>query len=105
MIEVGLPAWLLASSACLSQSANNLVARATFDLGCPKDQLHWFRLNETGTVWGADGCGHRATYIYNQQTEQWIMNARGDDDPAASAPGVQGPTPITNDHAQKEANP
>jgi len=60
---------------CVSHTANDLIARATFDLNCPRQQLAWQNLDENNTVWGATGCGRRATYVYNAITGQWIMNA------------------------------
>ena len=77
----------IALGACVANRSNALVMRASFDLGCPKEQLQWYQLSDNRTVWGASGCSHRATYIYNEKSDQWIMN--GSVETTAPAPAPQ----------------
>jgi hypothetical protein len=54
---------------------HKLRTRASFDLGCPEEQLHRTHLDERTE--GVSGCGKRATYVkvcdVNDCT--WVMNS------------------------------
>lgn len=42
-----------------------VLQRATFDLGCPKDQMRVQRLGPSGpgATYGVEGCGQKASYV------------------------------------------
>jgi hypothetical protein len=51
-----------------------LFQRASFDLGCPADQVHLTRF--AGQTVGARGCGHKAVYVWVQRSAyvgEWIL--------------------------------
>jgi hypothetical protein len=72
----------LVTSACSSVNANGerLEGRAPFDLHCSKEQIRWTQLSDQ--AWGAEGCGHRATYVEAcsgfgvQRSCQWVLNGK-----------------------------
>jgi hypothetical protein len=66
---VGLVAAVLAV-ACSHQGA--LRTRAAFDFHCSDGELTMTDLG-SGTM-GVSGCGHRATYVWIAQNQQWVMN-------------------------------
>ncbi|MBU8896984.1 hypothetical protein KRR26_15295 [Corallococcus sp. M34] len=58
-------------SGCLASGVQLTKDRATFDLGCPKDQIDVVMLSGltergTGSVFGAQGCGKKATYVRHE---------------------------------------
>ena len=84
---------------------DTLRTRAAFDLKCPAESLQITDLGNNSekvgekrvTTAGVDGCGQRRTYVYNATQGVWMLDAVNGE-PA-------GPKqPVSNDHAQKEAN-
>ncbi len=86
--------FLVAPSGCGAaiQTANDdsqtsLRKRASFDMGCPADQLEFEPLesysNGYVTTWGVTGCGSKATYL-KASSGQWVMNG-GDTQSSKSA--------------------
>ena len=70
--------WLL-SAACASADTSKLRVRAAFDLECAEEELKLTELDPGGTlgvgaVYGVQGCGKRATYVYDEPS--WLMNSR-----------------------------
>jgi hypothetical protein len=65
-----------------------LLPRASFDLDCPRRDLLARCINEACLEAGVEGCGRRATYIYNRYSRAWIMNSElsGESASSASAP-------------------
>ena len=63
---------------------DTLRSRASFDLRCPAPQLRVTELDNRTA--GVEGCGQRATYIYNSPANTWVLNS-----PAAEQPGDQLP--------------
>jgi hypothetical protein len=72
-------AWLFLSlgsvilSGCMASGIQLTRDRAAFDLGCPQEKINVTMIsgaaeNGTGSVFGAKGCGKRATYIRQEQT-------------------------------------
>ncbi len=76
-----------------------LETRAPFDLNC--DQLVFQALETTRdvvTTYGVSGCGQRATYVLNVDSESWVLNVLNGAQqgsggspaqPSTGAPGVQ----------------
>jgi hypothetical protein len=57
-----------AATGCLPSGTMLTQQRAAFDLSCPASQIHVTMLsgmaeNGTGSVFGAEGCGKKASYI------------------------------------------
>jgi len=58
----------------------SLRARAGYDFRCPRSQLRLTDLTPRtrgdgpGSVFGVDGCGRRATYVYTWEGT-WMMNS------------------------------
>jgi hypothetical protein len=50
-----------------------LKSRASFDLGCPTEQVKLTEIDLRTA--GVDGCGRRATYIFNDDAVTWMMNS------------------------------
>jgi hypothetical protein len=68
--------------------SDTLHSRASFDLRCPPAQLAVTEIdNKTA---GVDGCGQRATYIYNAPAGTWVLNSPPSD---PSQPGGGPPPP------------
>jgi hypothetical protein len=65
---------------------DTLDSRASFDLRCPQAQLKVTEI-DLHTA-GVDGCGQRATYIYNEVANTWVLNSP----PADSGPPPGGAT-------------
>lgn len=62
----------------------DLEKRATFDLDCPTSKLAFRELSETNglvTSYGVRGCGNRATYVLNVNSQVWVMNNGGESEP------------------------
>jgi hypothetical protein len=100
-----LAALLLA--ACATSNAerqDSLRTRAAFDLKCPAPSLKITELandremvsEKRMTSAGVEGCGQSRTYVYNGTQGVWMLDAVNGE-PASSKP-------VSNDHAQKEAN-
>ncbi|NUP12821.1 MAG: hypothetical protein HOW73_42830 [Polyangiaceae bacterium] len=47
--------------------------RASFDLGCPKEQLQTQTLGGNLATQGVSGCDKRATYV--QTSSGWVLNS------------------------------
>lgn len=64
---------LLALGGC-SNALANLRTRASFDLGCPENQLKQYKLG--GGAWGVTGCGKKATYVLAgvPPHRSWVLN-------------------------------
>jgi hypothetical protein len=74
---------------------DNLAARASFDLNCPKDQLSYVPLSENEmfiTSYGVTGCGQRAAYLL-APGNAWTLDARSEDKAAKEAPPAASPPP------------
>jgi hypothetical protein len=76
--------------AACGADVNALRTRAAFDFKCPQDQINLTYLSGgagnmggVGAVYGAEGCGQRATYVQPEQGT-WLMNT-ADGKPAESA--------------------
>ncbi|HEU0034914.1 MAG TPA: hypothetical protein VFQ53_30020 [Kofleriaceae bacterium] len=73
-----------ASVARVQQHDNNLRVRASFDMGCPKQELQVVPLKEEANAFhpdvkyavlaGVSGCGKRATYVYDSARGVWLLN-------------------------------
>jgi hypothetical protein len=63
--------------ACGADEVEQLRARSSFDLQCPKDQLRMVRIDDR-TV-GVTGCGTRAVYVESCSFDDctWILNSDG----------------------------
>jgi hypothetical protein len=71
MLRMTVSALLLGAAGCLSSGTNLTRERASFDLGCPADKIAITQLSGvsergTGSVFGARGCGKKATYIRHE---------------------------------------
>lgn len=58
---------------CMASGIQLTKERAAFDMGCPQEKIDVTMLSGaaergTGSVFGAKGCGKRATYIRQEQT-------------------------------------
>ena len=58
---------------CMASGIQLTKERAAFDLGCPQEKIDVTMLSGaaergTGSVFGAKGCGKRATYIRQEET-------------------------------------
>jgi hypothetical protein len=64
---------------CVNGSEGQLRTRAAFDMKCPEDQLQVTDLGgggfAGGGMKGVDGCGQRATYVYQPHGNSWALNA------------------------------
>lgn len=88
VVTVALGAGCAASRA----HRNTLDSRASFDLRCPAEQLKVTEIDLQTA--GVEGCGQRATYIYNDAAHTWLMNGPGDAaPPPAGAPAEPPPGP------------
>lgn len=70
---------LALAPACTGASQQQLVKRASFDLGCPEAQLDVVEIDQRTR--GVKGCGKRATYVetcdnlgQGAHNCTWIMN-------------------------------
>ncbi len=50
-----------------------LRSRASYELQCPEKQLQITELGDNTA--GVDGCGRRATYVYNGEASAWLLNS------------------------------
>lgn len=50
-----------------------LRSRASYELQCPETQLQITELGDKTA--GVDGCGRRATYVYNSDAGAWLLNS------------------------------
>lgn len=73
MKSIGAVLLVLLAAGCATRSAiggqeSAVLQRATFDLGCPKDQLSVQRLGPPGEVatYGVTGCGQKASYVSSE---------------------------------------
>jgi hypothetical protein len=57
----------------------SLKTRASFDLGCPQEQLAITNLTdkdeELVRFAGVEGCGNRGTYLWHASSYAWILDA------------------------------
>ncbi len=89
---------LLGIAGCLSSGTNLTRERATFDLGCPAEKIEITQLSGasergTGSVFGARGCGKKATYIRHEATGVSLNSPIQADEQAAGASSVTPPPP------------
>jgi len=70
LLRSTLPAILAAAAltGCMASGVQLTLERATFDLNCPQDKIAVTQLSGisergSGSVFGAVGCGKRATYL------------------------------------------
>ena len=56
---------LITGCASTSYKQEKIKKRATFDLNCPDEQIQVQELDGSfgTTIWGASGCGRRASYL------------------------------------------
>jgi hypothetical protein len=81
---------LVCSVACGFGLESQLRTRAAFDMKCPEEQLRLTDLGGggwAGGVKGVEGCGQRATYVYQPNGNAWVLNTT-DGPGKASAPDV-----------------
>ena len=89
--------WLfavLATAGCsmATMHGDTLRTRASFDMQCPREQLHVTEID--GTTAGVEGCGQRGTYIYNRPGDTWVLNSPGSNRPESDTPsGSVSPPP------------
>jgi hypothetical protein len=69
---------LFVLTGCASSGIDLTRDRATFDLNCPKDQISVEKLEgplgDVGSVFGARGCGKRASYV-QKQAQNVLLNS------------------------------
>jgi hypothetical protein len=91
---------LAAGSSCYaSATANQLTARASFDLSCPSGTLHYKRIDDR--TQGVLGCGKRAIYIESCDGPRdrvatgctWVINGTIEVEPEASSVPAAVPAP------------
>jgi len=79
-----------------------LRSRAAFDLGCPAEQLQFFKIDDRTA--GVSGCNRQATYIlmcdrndYDRRDEStgctWLVNASAESAPAPAPAPALAPAP------------
>ena len=62
------------ATACASTDYDaKLKHRASFDLSCPQRELRLRELDNSN-VMGVEGCGQRATYVWVEAKDAWVMN-------------------------------
>jgi hypothetical protein len=70
---------------CTAGSEGQLRARAAFDMQCPAEGLLVTDLGgggfAGGGMKGVEGCGHRATYVYQPHGNTWVLNAANEPAP------------------------
>jgi hypothetical protein len=97
--------WIVAAvlaSGCFNaveERGDTLRARASFDLRCPQEELKVTPLEQRAA--GVDGCGQRATYIFqgNKLSGTWVLNSpaaepgqpANDDRPSPPPPAAEPP--------------
>jgi hypothetical protein len=82
---------VLAACSAVQMNGDTLRSRASFDLRCPANELQITEIDRhTG---GVDGCGQRATYIWNGPSNTWILNSPGSEQ--AMPPEAPPPPPTT----------
>jgi hypothetical protein len=81
----------LAACPAVQRHEDTLRTRAAFDLQCPAAQLKLKQLDSE--VAGVEGCGQRATYLYNGQAGGWILNGPTTADQPPGAAGTPTPPP------------
>lgn len=65
------------------KTLQELRPRASFDFGCPQEQLRFTLFKRSGrapTEVGAQGCGHRGMYVRavgTGGTGPWVLNTEG----------------------------
>jgi hypothetical protein len=61
-----------------AERMKKLTTRASFDLGCPEQQLATKDLSPDQNVQGVTGCGKQATYVYHQVDQvdwAWVLDS------------------------------
>ena len=83
-LSVVFGAAVLLLPGCMASGIQLTKERAAFDLGCPQEKIDVAMLSGaaergTGSVFGAKGCGKRATYIRQEQTGVTLNSPIQDD--------------------------
>jgi hypothetical protein len=59
----------------MEMHGHSLGRRASFDMRCPMAELHVTEIDPSTA--GVEGCGQRATYIFNNAAGTWVLNSPG----------------------------
>ena len=81
--DVGVLATLGCGASQAAQAPVDVTRRFSFEFGCIAERVTTTRIRvsrATGhvSVMGAEGCGHRAVYVYSPTTGVWVMNSNGE---------------------------
>lgn len=93
---------LACGAAQSGRAPGEVTRRFSFEFSCPADQVTTTTIENTRgyiVTMGADGCGQRAVYVLNVDTDSWILNSdrpRTPQDSAESRPEQSRPenTPL-----------
>lgn len=86
------PMVLACGAAQSGRAPGEVTRRFSFEFSCPADQVTTTTIENTRgyiVTMGADGCGQRAVYVLNTDTDSWILNSdrpRTPQDSAESRP-------------------